>query len=199
MKTNNKELASIQLNQATEQLKEMGIGDIINIYNNYADINRYELVYSNDEDKINVLFDSAWAAISLSNHDGYRNNDDYFTYNGCGLMSSFNNISDENCPIDMLELAQWLINEDKLLDCNIKVTTIDDILASIEDNITDNEKMRDKLIIYSDIELDCYQFAIDKGYICYSDYSIAEVMNYLRGLDYNELNDVINHLGIDYN
>lgn len=75
--------------------------------------------------------------------------------------------------------------------------SIVNMIASIKDNITDDEKKLNSLIIYSDIELECYKFAIIKGYTCYNDYSIDEVMLYLNSLDYNELNEVMNHLNIN--
>lgn len=76
--------------------------------------------------------------------------------------------------------------------------SIVNMIASIKDNIADDENKLNSLIIYSDIELECYKFAINKGYTCYNDYSIDEVMLYLNSLDYNELNEVIKHLNINY-
>ena len=192
MKTSNKELASIQLNQVIEQLKEMNISDIVNIYNDYADMNRYEIVYNNDEDTINELFDSPWSAISLSNHDGYRDYDDYFTYNGYRLMSSFNCIDDENSPIDIEELAQWLINEDKLADYDISVTTLDDMLASIGDNISDDENLLNKVLHY--IHLNPITVGNEHSF----DEKVNVAMEVVSSFNYEKLNDTINHLGIDY-
>ena len=191
----NKDLAAIQLNQVIEQLKQYATSDLIEIYNDYADMNRYERIYDNDEDTINTLFDRAWTAISLSNHDGYRDNDDYFTYNGYGLMSSFNYLSDDNNPIDISELAQWLINEDKLVDYDITVVTLDDMLASIEDNITDDSELLNTAINYLGVST---MIKGDDKVVDYNQYLIDNVIDEIRYTDYETIKSVIDRLGINY-
>lgn len=85
-------------------------------YNDYVSHNGYEMIYDNDEQTINEMYTNAYDAVRVTNHEGYNDNDDYFVYNGYGLMSSFSYqlIQDDNCPIDVSELAEWLISEDKL-------------------------------------------------------------------------------------
>lgn len=198
MTTLNKDLAAIQLQEVIEQLKQFDTSGLIETYNDYADKNSYESIYHNNEDTINCLFYNAWTAISLSNHDGYKDNDDYFSYNGYGLMSSFNYITDDNCPIDISELAQWLIDEDKLGDYDITVTTLDDILASIEDNITDDNVMLSKLADYLGQSLNSEQVEQLKTDDEYYDYLVSHFINELDDYSYNDLNELINTVGINY-
>lgn len=198
MKTLNKDLAAVQLSQVIEIITDMSIEDTIAIYNDYAYDNGYELIFNNEESIINDLFLTPYDAIRQTNNKDYKDHEDYFTFNGYGHAVSFDYRLSENSPIDIDELAKWLIKEDKLADYDITVTTLEDILASIEDNITDDNNMLNSLIIYSDIELECYKTVIKNGYTCYSDYSIVEVMKYLNNLDYDQLIDIINYLGINY-
>lgn len=200
MKTSNKDLAALQLNQVIEQLEGLLFCDLVMTYNDYASHNGYELIHDNDEENINTLFSTPYDAAQAVVYGKYNPNDDYVMLDGYSNAVSFSYqlIQDDNCPIDISELAEWLISEDKLADYDITVTTIEDILASIEDNITDDNNKLNSLIIYSDIELECYKTAINNGYNCYNDYSIAEVMNYLEELEYSELIDIINYLGINY-
>ena len=123
MTTLNKDLAAIQLSQVIEQLEGLLFCDLVMTYNDYASHNGYELIYYNDENTISEMFTDAYDAVKITNHNGYNLNDDYFVYNGYGLMSSFSYqlIQDDNCPIDISELAQWLISEDKLADYDIIV------------------------------------------------------------------------------
>lgn len=198
MKTLSTELEVIQLSQVIEKITDMDVEDTITLYNEYANYNGYEQIFNNDEQTINDLFLTPYDAIRQTNNKDYKDHEDYFTFNGYGHAVSFDYRLSENSPIDIDELAEWLISEDKLADYDITVTTIDDIIASIEDNITDDENMLNSLIIYSDIELECYKTAINNGYNCYNVYSIAEVMSYLEELEYSELIDIINYLGINY-
>ena len=191
MKTLNKDLAAIQLSQVIEQLEDLLFCDLVMTYNEYASHNGYDMIYDNDENTINEMYTNAYDAVMVTNHRGYNDNDDYFTYDGYGLMSSFSYqlTQDSNCPIDVEELAQWLINEDKLADYDITVTTLDDMLASIEDNISDDETMLNKAIGYLSLENDD-----NSSY----DEKVFDVMNELSESDYTELENIINHLGVNY-
>lgn len=182
-------LAQVQLSQVIEQLKQDDTKALINIYNQYADAMSYERVYDNDEDTINDLYDSAWTAISMTNHDGYRDSHDYFTYNGYGLMSSFEYISDDNSPIDIEELSQWIVDNELYNEYSIEVTTLDDMLASIEDNITDDESLTYKLANYINESYDSDDSVNDVAQWC-----IVTLYDY----DYDQLNDIITMLGINY-
>ena len=194
MNTLNKDLAAVQLAQVIEQLEDLLFRDLVMTYNDYASYNGYEMIYDNDEQTINEIYTNAYDAVRVTNHKGYNDNDDYFTYGGYGLMSSFSYqlIQDDNCPIDISELAEWLIDEDKLAGYGITVTTLDDMLASIEDNITDDSNMLSRLFGYLNTPM--YYQCFDGS----DNDKVSEAMNEINDYNYNQLSDIINHLGINY-
>lgn len=180
-------LASKQLSQVIQQLNDMDTQTVIDIYNTYADENSYERIYDNDEFAINVCFETIHEGIKAAIYGDYTVQDSYFTFNGCANLITFNNVTDENCPIDYNELAQWIVDNELFNDYDIEVTTLDDMLNSIEDNITDASLLLYKLIDY-----------LGNNILKTSDYAIADVMNEVSDYDYNQLNDIIIHLNIDY-
>lgn len=186
-------LASKQINQVIEQISNMNNDDTISLYNNYADINSYERIYYNDDDNINDVFHTPRAAIRAATYGRYNVGDDYFFFDSCAHMISFNSLNDNNSPIVIEELAQWIIDNELFSDYDIDVTTLDDMLASIEDNITDDEEMLNKLTTYLNIPL--YYQCFDGS----DDNKVSEVMSEISYYNYNQLNDIITHLGINYN
>ena len=196
MKTLNKDLAAIQLSQVIEIITDMDVEDTISLYNDYANHNGYEQIFNNDEQTINDLFLTPYDAIRQTNNKDYKDHEEYFTFNGYGHAVSFDYRLSENSPIDIEEIAKWLISEDKLSDYDITVTTIEDMLASIEDNISNDEYMLHNLMDYLNIRYD-----IDKVSLLGADYEtslIDETIDNISDYDYNELLDIINHLGINY-
>lgn len=187
MKNTNNTLAVLQLNQAIEGITDMSIDDTIALYNDYANHNGYDMIFDNDEQTINDLFLTPYDAIRQTNNKDYKDHESYFTFNGYGHAISFDYRLSDNSPIDIEELAQWLINEDKLADYDIAVTTIEDMLASIEDNINDDKQLLNKLICYLGLSA-----MLDDSY------KISDSLNELIEKDYNQLNAIINHLGINY-
>ena len=147
MKTLNKDLAAIQLSQAIEQLKQDD-SLLMQAYCDYSAENGCDSVYDNDDDSINMLFPNASDAIRSAFFGDYNHSHAYFTFNGYGNLQSFEYLDSDSSPIDIGELAQWLVDEDILADYDITVTTLEDILASIEDNITDDVNMLYKLCDY---------------------------------------------------
>lgn len=184
MKTNNKTLATIQLNQVIEQLTDLADYEIIAIHNDYCDINNdsYNHIIDNDDEAIDSMFDSPSEAMRAASFGDYNHSHNYFILNGYANLVSFNYTSDDNSPIDISELAQWLINGDKLSDYDITVTTLDDMLASIEDNITDDENMFLEICKLLSLKVK----SIDKVMLAISDYN------------YKQLSILIKHLGINY-
>lgn len=187
MKNTNNTLAAIQLSQVIEQLKEMSDSSLQVCHNNYCiELGYEDEVYDNDEYNINEHFNTPFEALLSIQH--YNLSDDYFYFHN-GNLISFNYLTGEDSPITFSELAQWLINEDKLSDYDIEVTTLEDMLASIEDNITDDEIMTFKLADYINEDYDADDVASDVAQWC-----VVTLYDY----DYNQLNDIINYLGINY-
>ena len=200
MTTLNKDLADLQLSQVIEQLEDLLFCDLVMTYNDYASANHYELIHNNDEENINTLFDTPYDTAQAVVYGKYNPSDDYVTLDGYSnaISFSYHPIQDDNCPIDISELAQWLINEDKLSDYDITVTTLDDMLASIEDNITDDSELLKKLTDYVDKSVFAQDALMLNKYNECDDFIIYEYMNMLGEYNYKELNNVINHLGINY-
>lgn len=190
MKTSNKDLAAIQLNQVIEQLKEMSDSDLQVCHNNYCIELCYEdEIYDNDEYNINEHFNTPFDALSALEH--YNLSDNYFYFHN-GNLISFNYLTGEDSPITFSELAQWLISEDKLSEYDISVVTLDDMLASIEDNITDDEALLNTVCQY------LHMNHITLG----NDYSFDEkvniVMELISGFNYEQLDKLIMDLNINY-
>lgn len=182
-------LASNQLSQVIEQISEMSNDDTISLYNDMADSNGYDRIYDNDEYTLNELFMTPYDAIRQTNNKDYNDNDNYFTFNGYGHAISFDYRLQDNSPIDIEELAQWIIDNELYNEYDIEVTTLDDMLASIEDNITDDENLTYKLANYINESYDSDDSVNDVAQWC-----IVTLYDY----DYNQLNDIITLLGIDY-
>ena len=187
MTTLNKDLASLQLTQVIEQLKQDD-SNLMQAYSEYSAENGYDSVYDNDEDSINMMFENTHDALRAAFYGDYNPSHAYFTFNGYGNLQSFEYLDSDNCPIDISELAQWLISEDKLSDYDVTVTTLDDMLASIEDNITDDSSMLNKLGNYLMVDLDNDS---------YED-NVYDVMIELNNYSYEQIQEIITMLGINY-
>lgn len=188
-------LASKQISQVIEQLNQLSTDELVNVYIDYAEQNSYERIYNLDESTINELYSSPWQALYDSNHKDFNDRDYFFTYNGNGHMVSFSNEDDDNCPIDIEELAQWISNNELYNEYDIEVTTLDDMLASIEDNITDDEHLLKTVINYLGVST---MYKGDDKMTDYSQYLIDNVMDEIRYTDYETIKGVIDRLGIDY-
>ena len=116
MKNANNTLAAIQLKQVIEQLNSLADYEIIAIHNDYCEANNdsYSHIIDNDNEAIDSMFNSPSEAIRAATFGDYHSSHNYFVLDGYANLVSFNYASDDNCPIDASELAQWLINEDKL-------------------------------------------------------------------------------------
>ena len=186
MTTLNKDLAAVQLSQVIEQLKEMSDSSLQVCHNNYCSSLGYEdEIYDNDEYNINEHFNTPFDALLALEH--YNLSDDYFYFHN-GNLISFNYLSSEDNPITFSELAQWLISEDKLADYDITVTTLDDMLASIEDNISDDSVMLNKLAEHLAVEVDNDS---------YED-NVYDVMTELNNYTYEQIQEIITMLSINY-
>lgn len=116
-------LSSVQLQQVINELNQFATSDLIEVYNEYADQNSYERIYDNDELILDDMFTSHYDAIRAAFYGDYNPSHAYFTFNGYANLQSFDYLDSEHCPIDLEELAQWLINGDKLSDYDIDLET----------------------------------------------------------------------------
>ena len=195
MKTSNKDLAAVQLSQVQlqeviEQLKQDD-SILMQAYCEYSAENGYNSVYDNDEDIISMIFNNVHDALRAAYYGDYDPAHAYFTLNGRGNLQSFEYLDSDNSPIDISELAEWLIDEDKLAKYGITVATLDDMLASIEDNITDDSNMLSRLFGYLNTPM--YYQCFDGS----DNDKVSEAMNEINDYNYNQLSDIINYLGIN--
>ena len=195
MNTLNKDLAAVQLSQVIEQLKQDD-SILIQAYYDYSAENGYNSVYENDEHLINDLYSNSYDALRAAYYGDYNPSHAYFTFNGYGNLQSFEYLDSDSLLIDISELAEWLIDEYKLAKYGITVTTLDDMLDSIKDYITDDENMLYRLCDYLSIS---YNDSSDTENI------ISDCMYKLEGTiednmqdTYERLINTINHLGINY-
>lgn len=191
-------LAAIQLSQVIEQLNSIDDDVLVSTYNEYASSNGYEHISYNDEDTINNNLRSAYDAIQAAQYGEYNANHEYFIFNGSGNLVSFNYPKDDNSPIDIEELSQWIVDNDFYNEYDIKVTTLDDMLASIEDNINDDGYILSKLADYLGQSLHTEQVEQLKTDDNYYEYLVSHFMNELDDYSYGDLYDLINTVGINY-
>ncbi|CAH1192850.1 Hypothetical protein DAL_154 [Psychrobacter phage D'Alembert] len=185
---NTNTLAQVQISQVIEQLKQDD-STLLQAYSEYASSNGYDSVYDNDEDNINMFFSDSRDAIRSAFYGDYNLRHAYFTFNGYGNLQSFEYLISDNSPIDIEELAQWIVDNELHNDYDIEVTTLEDMLASIEDNITDDSNMLKVAINYLSLEDDN-----DSSY----DEKVFDVLNELNHADYETIKSVIDRLGINY-
>lgn len=199
MKTSNT-LSNVQHTQTIEQLEQLSLASLVNIYNDYADSNSYERIYENDDYGINeACLGSNHDAILAAVYGDYNPSHDYFYLDGKANLKSFDTINDTNCIIYFDDLAQWIVDNDLFDEYDIEVTTLDGMLASIEDNISDASLlslslMMDKL----SLDLSDGDTAEMNGYKDLEEYYIETLIDEISDYDYNQLNDIIDMLSINY-
>ena len=81
---------------------------------------------------------------------------------------------------------------------NDEHTINEDMLASIEDNITDDSEILKKLTDYVDKSVFAQDALMLNKYNECNDFIIYEYMRMIGKYSYKELNDVINHLNINF-
>ena len=192
--SNTTTLAQVQLQQVIKQLKQDD-STLLQAYSEYASNNGYDSVYDNDDESINMMFTDSHEALRAAFYGDYNPSHAYFTFNGYGNLQSFEYLDSENSPIDIEELAQWIVNNELFNEYDIKVTTLDDMLASVEDNIDDDENMLHRLSDYLNVDLN------DKDRNSFSSFDhflLDSCLSIISDYDYNQLNDIITHLNINY-
>ena len=119
MNISNKDLAALQISQVIEQLKEMSDSSLQACHNDYCNSLGYEdEISNNDKYNIDEHFSTPFEVLLSIQH--YNLSDDYFYFHN-GNLISFNYLTGEDSPITFSELAEWLINEDKLADYDINL------------------------------------------------------------------------------
>lgn len=178
-------LAQVQISQVIEQLEQLLFCDLVMTYNDMANAFSYDRIYDNDECTLNELFSTPYDAIRQTNHDGYNDNDEYFTFNGYGNLVSFSyHPMATDCPIDIEELAKWIVDNDLFNDYDIEVTTLDDMYNAILDNLEDANSLDDIIDVAEYLGLTVDEF--DSNNESPADY------------ESNIINDITNHIHSDF-
>lgn len=94
-----------------EAMEDMSTSEIVSLYNEYAEANGYEMVYSTDE--FDEIFSGATPSeVVNSIATDFNLCDNYMYFDGYGHVKSFDDIYDDN-PIYFGDLADWIIDEDR--------------------------------------------------------------------------------------
>lgn len=96
-----------------EAVQAVASVNIVNLYNDYAIANNYELIYDNCDYILNELFSSPADAITHL-HKDYRTYHDYCMFDGCGYLASCNFPVEEGW-IYPEDIAKWLMRDDSAL------------------------------------------------------------------------------------
>ena len=89
--------------------------EIIDLYNQYADKNRYTRIYSTSEIDC-LLTGSASEILSYIDTDNFNLNDDWMIYHDLYGYQTFNYYDDNNSPVDIREIAEYIIRNDEYLE-----------------------------------------------------------------------------------
>lgn len=89
--------------------------EIINLYNQYADRNNYTRIdYTSEIDYL--LTGGASEIISEIDTDNFNINDDYMVCHDLYGYQTFNYYDDDNSPVDLKEIADYIIRNDECLE-----------------------------------------------------------------------------------
>ena len=181
--SNTTTLAQLYLSQVIEQLKQDD-STLLQAYSEYASNNGYDSVYDNDDESINMMFADSHEALRAAFYGDYNHSHAYFTFNGYGNLQSFEYLDSENSPIDIEELAQWIVDNDLFNEYNIEVTTLDDMYNAILDNLEDASSLDDIINVAEHLGLTVEDF--DSNSESPADYEC------------NVINDIMNHIHSDF-
>lgn len=176
-------LAQVQLQQVIEQLKQDDSA-LLQAYSEYAADNNYDSVFDNDYESINMMCTDSYDAIRSAFYGDYNPSHAYFTFNGYGNLQSFEYLISDNSPIDIEELAQWIVDNELFNEYDIEVTTLDDMYNSILDNLEDASSLDDIIDVAEYLGLTVDEF--DSNNESPTDYESSVI------------NDIMNHIHSDF-
>lgn len=99
-----------------ERINEMDNYKIIAAWNEYAEENNLfdDEIRDNDEEFFEVMFTSAYDAVSAATNGGYSISERYVVFDGLGSVVSFDYLDEPNSPFDIDALTEWFLeNPDK--------------------------------------------------------------------------------------
>lgn len=131
-----------------EYIKSAEMEDVVNLWNQFIDeTERYDdQVYENSDDMLDEVFSSIHEFARSSRYGDYNFNDAWFAFNGYGNVVSFRYLDDDNCPIDVDALADYLIENG---DSDFEISS-DFLQAEFLDEYFPNEEDYDKAMCIAD-------------------------------------------------
>ena len=120
-----------------EAIESMSDSEIVYLYNDYCDAAHYEdcQVYTMDDLDEIMYSTKPWEVLRMAFYGDFRPCDNYFYFNGCGNLESFDYADSGNSPIDVGDIAAWIDdNEDALNNDDIQ-----EILDEWEDEDEEDE------------------------------------------------------------
>lgn len=112
-----------------KQLLDMARGaddrwDLVELWNGYCEESNYsdDIIYYNDIDGMENYFSSI--ADFYHRLGEYVESDDFFAFDGCGILNSFDCLDNIYSPVDFDLLAEWLAGDE--LRCRQYDIEIDD-------------------------------------------------------------------------
>lgn len=98
------------VNKVKSFLGDMPTNCLVEVYNEFAEENYYEMVIDLFCIDFNELFLDPNEAVKLTNHKDFDDRHRFAFFNGLGYLESFNNV--ETSPIDTDALALWIVEKD---------------------------------------------------------------------------------------
>lgn len=98
-------------------LRNMRTDELVSVWNEYCNAENYpdDYVYSMDEFDEQCEYMKPWEVVRAAFYGDFRPCDNYFSYNGYANFISFNYAEEENCPIDLDSLADYVDENDDAL------------------------------------------------------------------------------------
>lgn len=119
--------------------------ETINLYNKYAVRNNYTGIYSTSEIDY-LLTGSASEILSYIDTDNFNLNDDYMVYHDLYGYQTFNYYDDDNSPVYLKEIADYIIRNDECLENSDIYAYVEEYKESyreikelLESNLYENE------------------------------------------------------------
>ncbi|WP_288878583.1 hypothetical protein [Megasphaera massiliensis] len=109
-------------NFLTAKLIGMDEMDVISLWNEYCRDTDHPLsiIYENDEETINSLFNSPMEAVRAIAYGKYKYYDGYFYRDAYNSMISFENLVSDKSPYMAERLIKWLVRYDRYLDFDLE-------------------------------------------------------------------------------
>lgn len=102
---------------------KMDNAKVIDLWNECIEVKDMpdDRVYGNDEDFFDTYFNSPYEAVSSAALGDWKDCDTYVAFDGYANVVSFDYWDDENSPIDIYILVDWLVeNPDKAAELGIE-------------------------------------------------------------------------------